>query len=149
MSNKERRKVVVAGTFEILHPGHVALISYAKRFGDVWVVVSRDETVRTLRGRDPIIPEDQRRFMIKQIKGVEKVLLGKKGEDKLKIIEEIKPDILILGPDQPYNQNELKAALEARGLKVEVKRLNRSFEDFPLCRTKKIVERIKQIFCKP
>jgi len=43
---KNLRKVLVAGTFEILHPGHIAYLKYAWSMGRVIAIVSRDSTVR-------------------------------------------------------------------------------------------------------
>ncbi len=138
----EKRKVAVAGTFEILHPGHIALIRYAEKFGEVYVVVSRDETVEKMKGRKPVISEEQRRFMVSQLKGVKKAVLGGRGEDKLKIIEKIKPDILILGPDQPFSETKISFELRRRGLNIEVSRMKNFYNEYPLCKTSKIMERV-------
>jgi len=38
----KRPRVLVAGSFEFLHPGHIAMLKYAWRLGSVHVIVSRD-----------------------------------------------------------------------------------------------------------
>jgi len=43
--------------------------------------------------------------------------------DKYKIIEEIKPDVICLGYDQKAFVDDLKAELEKRGLKPEIVRI--------------------------
>jgi len=141
-----RKKVVVCGSFEILHPGHVHLIKEASKYGSVTVVVARDSTIKTVKGRDPIIPEEQRLFMVKSIKWVEDAVLGSEEGDKLKVIEELKPDIILLGPDQDYDPKELERELKARGLKVKVLKLKSLYTDYPLYKTSRIVERILALY---
>ena len=47
-------KVLVFGTFDIIHPGHVFFLNQAKKLGDfLCVVVSRDETVNELKREYP------------------------------------------------------------------------------------------------
>ena len=137
-----RKKVMVAGVFDIVHPGHIYLISKAAELGDVIVVVARDSTVERLKGRKPIVPEDQRLAVIKGIKGVKEAVLGHEGNDMLKIVEEIKPDIILLGPDQNFKEEDLKKQLETRGLKVEILRLKEPYKAHRLCSSSSIIREI-------
>jgi len=137
-----RKRVMVAGVFDIIHPGHIYLISKAAELGDVVVVVARDSTVERLKGRRPIVPESQRLEVIKSIKNVKEAYLGLEGTDMLKIVEEIKPDVIMLGPDQNFDEEELKEKLASRGLKVEVVRLKELYTPFRLCSSSKIVREI-------
>ncbi|MHC1601480.1 MAG: adenylyltransferase/cytidyltransferase family protein [Candidatus Nezhaarchaeales archaeon] len=139
---KSRKKVMIAGVFDIIHPGHIYLISKASELGDVIVVVARDSTVERLKGRRPIVPEEQRLEVIKNIKNVSTAILGHEGEDMLKIVEEIKPDIIMLGPDQNFNEEDLRRNLESRGLKVEVLRLHEPYKAHKLCSSSKIIREI-------
>ncbi|MHA1733728.1 MAG: adenylyltransferase/cytidyltransferase family protein [Promethearchaeota archaeon] len=138
----------MAGTFDILHPGHVFLVREAAKFGEVTVIVSRDSTVEAVKGRPPIVPEVQRVEMMSQLKGVDRAVLGKEGPDHLAIIEELKPDLLILGPDQAHDEEKIVSELSARGLLVEVKRIGEINGSFPLCRSSKIKKKIIDEFCK-
>ena len=137
-----RKRVMVAGVFDIIHPGHIFLISKAAELGDVVVVVARDSTVERLKGRKPVIPEEQRLEVVKSLKGVKEAILGNEGEDMLKIVEELKPDIILLGPNQNFDEERLKRDLENRGLKVEVVRLKELYEAHKLCSTSKIIREI-------
>ncbi|MEM2534350.1 MAG: adenylyltransferase/cytidyltransferase family protein [Candidatus Nezhaarchaeales archaeon] len=139
---EKRRRVMVAGVFDIVHPGHIYLISKAAELGDVIVVVARDSTVERLKGRRPVIPEGQRLEVVKNIKGVSEAVLGKEGEDMLKIVEELKPNVILLGPNQNFNEEKLKRDLELRGLKVDVIRLREVYEAYELCSTSKIIKEI-------
>jgi len=147
MSKREKR-VLVAGTFDIIHPGHIHLIKEATKLGKVIVIVARDSTVRRIKGREPIIPERQRLEVVKNIKGVFKARLGNEDKDLLKVVEEEKPDIILLGPNQNFNEKEIEEELKRRGINVKVLRLEDELKDFPLHSTTKIVKRILEIFNK-
>lgn len=145
MSKREKR-VLVAGTFDIIHPGHIYLIKEATKLGKVIVIVARDSTVRRIKGREPIIPERQRLEVVKNIKGVFKARLGNEDRDLLKVVEEEEPDIILLGPNQNFNEKEIEEELKRRGINVKVLRLKNELKDFPLHSTTKIVRRILEIF---
>ncbi len=139
---EKRKRVMVAGVFDIIHPGHTFLISKAAELGDVVVVVARDSTVQRLKGRKPVVPEGQRLEVVKNIKGVKEAVLGNEGEDMLKIVEELRPDVIMLGPNQNFDEEKLRRELEARGLKVEVVRLRELYEVHKLYSTTKIIKEI-------
>ena len=135
------KRIVIAGTFDILHPGHVFLISEAAKQGEVIVVIARDDNVLHAKGRQVIVPEKQRLFMVQALKGVSKAILGKPGHDFVGIVEELEPDILLLGPNQKMDLAQVQTRLRQRGLKTKVIRLNRLFDEFPLNSTTKIIEK--------
>ena len=54
------KQVVIAGTFDILHPGHVFLISEAAKLGEVTVVIAQDENVLRAKAHPVIVPAKQR-----------------------------------------------------------------------------------------
>ena len=135
------KRIVIAGTFDILHPGHVFLISEAAKLGEVIVVVARDENVVHAKGHPVIVPEQQRLFMVQALRGVSKAILGKPGRDFLAIIEELQPDILLLGPNQNMSIDYVREELARRGLKIRVMRLERLFDEYPLNSTSKIIRK--------
>ncbi len=119
----ERPKVLVAGGFEIIHPGHIHLFRKAWELGRVYVIVARDRNFEKFKGRKPVIPEKQRLEVVRSIKWVHEAVLGDE-EDYLKPVLEIKPDIILLGPDQWADEEKLRGQLEERGLhNVEIIRL--------------------------
>ncbi|MBD3228955.1 MAG: adenylyltransferase/cytidyltransferase family protein, partial [Candidatus Lokiarchaeota archaeon] len=94
--SKPVTRVMAFGTFDILHLGHVKLLRNAKKLANganakLIVVIARDENVIKEKNRRPIFPEDQRLEMIKSLKVVDEAYLGNLGNDRLKIIEELKP----------------------------------------------------------
>lgn len=136
------KQVVIAGTFDILHPGHIFLISEAGKMGDVIVVVARDRNVLRAKGHPPVISEEQRLFMVQSLKGVSKAILGHESADNLQIIEELNPDILLLGPNQNVSIEEIQKELQRRGLKTHVQRLKKLYNDHPLSSTTDIIEKV-------
>lgn len=132
-------RVMATGVFDLLHPGHLYYLEKAKELGDeLIVVIARDSTVRNQK-HEPITPENMRRALVESLKPVDKAVLGKEG-DIYEIVKEIKPDIIALGYDQPYDAEKIKADLKKRGLKVEVKRLPHLNGD--LEGTRKIVRKV-------
>lgn len=138
---------MVAGTFDILHPGHVYLVEHAAKHGLVTVIVARDSTVLKVKGRPPVVPEEQRKAMVAHLKGVERAVLGHEGEDHLAVVVDLKPDVLVLGPDQDLDPEGVQRELRERGLSVRVVRLTKTCEDYPLCRSRKIKKKIVEIYC--
>lgn len=136
-----RKQVVVAGTFDILHPGHVFLISEAAKLGDVVVVVARDKNVLRVKGHPAIVPERQRRFMVEALKGVTRAVLGSESTDLYRIIEQLDPDILLLGPNQQVSTEKVEKELQQRKLRAKVQRLESLFKDYPLSSTSAIVDK--------
>ena len=116
--------------------------------GDVYVIVATDKNRKIYSGETPIIPEDQRLEVIKSIKNVKEARLGRSDNNTLKTVEEINPDIILLGPDQKYNLETLKRELEKKGLSnIIVKRVNIYYEKYELHSSslikKKILEQYK------
>jgi FAD synthetase len=111
--------VVVAGTFDVLHPGHLYLLEEAARLGDVYVIIARDCNIQNDR-KKIVFTEDERLKIIQSLKPVKKAVLGDE-KDFFKPIEKINPDFIFLGPDQ--NEEWVKSEIKERGLDIEVKRL--------------------------
>lgn len=137
-----RRRVVITGTFDILHPGHIFLISEAAKLGEVIVVVARDQNVQRAKGHPAIVPEEQRRFMVEALKGVRKAILGSEHTDLFRVIEQLAPDILLLGPNQEVSTEEVQRELQHRNVKAKVRRLEGLFKGYPLSSTSAIVDRV-------
>jgi len=142
-----RKKVVmVGGTFEIIHPGHIFLLREAHKLGKVVVVVARDSNVRRFKKREPIIDEKQRLKVIRSIRYVDKAILGNPGPDIFSTILKVKPDIIVLGYDQNVDEEELKKFLKENNLNTEVIRLKKL--KGKLYSTTNIIKRINSIYKK-
>ena len=116
-------RVLVFGSFDLLHPGHHYLFESAKKLGDeLFVVVARDSTINKVKGHDPKFNENERVRHVKEVSFVDDAFLGSKG-DKFDIIEKINPDIIALGYDQDSFTGELDGELKKRKLDVKIVRL--------------------------
>ncbi len=114
-------RVVATGTFDILHPGHVLYLCRARQLGDeLWVIVSRESTVK--HKRKPLIPEQQRLYMVQALKCVDHAVLGSE-TDMFAPIAEIKPDVIVLGFNQHWDEEELERQLAERGIHAKLVRL--------------------------
>lgn len=135
-------KVLIAGTFDIIHPGHINLLKQAKKFGNFIVaVIARDQNVIKTKAHAPYFNEKRRFENLKNLCLAEKVVLGDL-VDPYRIIQEEKPDIVAFGYDQMTfvdGLNQLKTQNLVSGaewLKFNTVRLKPFKEDF--CKGKNI-----------
>ncbi len=140
------KKVFVAGTFDIIHPGHIEFLKEASKYGRVYVVVARDSNSERIKGRKPINDENVRLEVIKSIRYVYDAILGDK-EDFLKSVERINPDIIFLGPDQNVDEKKLSEELKKRGLSPEIIRLRERIKKWNHSSTTDIINEIKKRYC--
>jgi len=118
-------RVLVFGTFDILHPGHEYFLKQAKNQGDeLFVVVARDSTVKQVKGKPPHHDENYRLDAIQKLDYVDKAVFGSETSDRYKIIEDINPDVICLGYDQDSFTDNLEAKLQKRGLSPEIVRIS-------------------------
>lgn len=92
-------RVLVSGTFDTLHPGHLAFLKEAGTRGDVTVIVARDSNVGRIKGRASLQPEDERMAAVRAAFPSYTVIPGD-SEDFLKPVHAAKPDLILLGYDQ-------------------------------------------------
>ena len=117
------KPVMCAGTFDIIHPGHLYFLSEAKKYGDkLIVVVARDETSEKVKGKKPQRNERKRLEQIRMLEIVDEAVLGKQG-NIFDIIEEIKPSVICLGYDQKVLKQDLDDELKKRNIKCDVVRI--------------------------
>jgi len=92
-------KVIVNGTFDIIHPGHLALLNYARSLGDSLVVaIDTDERVKELKGPSrPINNQHERKLLLENLKSVDEVYLFSSKEELIDLIGEC--DIMVKGSD--------------------------------------------------
>ncbi len=141
------KKVLIAGTFDLIHPGHLFLINEAAKLGDVFVIVSTDKNRELYSGEAPIVPEQQRLEIIKGIKNVKAARLGRSDNDTLKTVEEIYPDIILLGPNQKYDMATLKKGLKDHGLEhIKIQRLQSYYNNCELNSSRLIKQKILERF---
>ncbi len=140
------KTVMATGTFDIIHPGHGFYLKEAKKLGGenskLVVVVARDSTVRS-RKRIPVVNEKQRLDVVKMLKPVDEAYLGYT-DDMFKIVKQINPDIIAIGPDQRFDIKQLKEDLKVRNIKAEVIKITK-YKNSPLDSSCKIINKIKEM----
>ncbi len=132
--------VFTNGCFDIIHPGHIDLLTRARALGTRLIVgINSDKSVRSLRGADrPFINENDRAAILRALNSVDEVRIF----DELtpeKLIAEIKPDVLVKGGD--WAENEIIGAdlVKKNGGKVFSLPLKAGFS------SSAIVEKIRKI----
>jgi len=126
-------KVLASGVFYLLHYGHIRFLEEAKRLGGpdarLVVIVATDETVRKNKGRDPVIPENQRRALVESLKVVDEAILGYKDMDLESVLDRAKPDIVAVGHDQKEIMEQVLTLKDRKGLRLRVVQVGRFGEE--------------------
>jgi len=145
MANKKGKVVLATGVFDLLHLGHVRFLEDAKKSGGegamLVVVVARDSTAEKLKGKKPIMNEEQRRALVESLKVVDRAVLGYEGLDIGEVILEIEPDVIALGWDQADIEQKVAAYLKEHQLPIFVVRV-RKFGENSLDSSSKIKQQI-------
>jgi FAD synthetase len=126
-------KVLASGVFDLLHYGHIRFLEEAKRLGGpnakLVVVVATDDTVRKNKGRDPVIPESQRRALVESLRVVDEAILGYKDMDLESVLDRVKPDIVAVGHDQEEIMKQVLAIKDRKDLRLKVVQVGRFGEE--------------------
>ena len=98
---KSMKHIFVNGTVDVLHPGHVKLLNYAKSFGDTLTVgIDSDRRVAEKKGPSrPIYNIKDRSFMLQNLKSVDYVVVFDSDEELEHCLKTIRPDIMVVGSD--------------------------------------------------
>ena len=93
------KRIVVNGTFDLLHPGHVALLNHARGLGDhLTVAIDADQRVRELKGASrPVNNQETRKFMLENLKSVDQVKIFYSDQELVDIVHNY--SIMVKGSD--------------------------------------------------
>jgi D-beta-D-heptose 7-phosphate kinase/D-beta-D-heptose 1-phosphate adenosyltransferase len=104
--------VFINGCFDILHLGHIKLLEFANSYGDVFVGLNSDKSIKKLKGKKrPIYCEDDRKLMLLSIKYVYDVIIYDE-LTPINIIAKLNPDIIIVGYDHSISNKCYKDSIE-------------------------------------
>jgi rfaE bifunctional protein nucleotidyltransferase chain/domain len=140
----EGRKIVFTnGVFDLIHSGHVDYLSKAKKLGDVLIVgLNTDDSVKRIKGnKRPILEQDERAFVLSNLKPVDYVIFFNEDTPE-KLISEIIPDVLVKGADWVVEKIVGREIVEKNGGKV----MNIEFTNDQS--TSKIIDLIVQRYSK-
>jgi cytidyltransferase-like protein len=101
-SSPGKKKIIVTGSYDWFHSGHVRFFEEVSALGDLYVVVGHDTNIRLLKGEGhPMVPEAERRYIVSSIKFVKQALIssGDGWLDADPEIKRLKPDIYAVNED--------------------------------------------------
>ena len=107
--NLKKTIVFTNGCFDLLHKGHIDLLSKASELGDKLIVgINSDESVKKIKGENrPVEDQKTRKKNLLNLKYIDDVYIFAESTP-LKIIKSISPDVLVKGAD--YNVHEIVGA---------------------------------------
>jgi rfaE bifunctional protein nucleotidyltransferase chain/domain len=134
-----RRVVFTNGCFDLLHPGHIRELEFARAQGDVLIVgLNSDSGVRQLKGHSrPLMSEGERAEILSALECVDGVVIFEERTPH-KVISLLLPDVLVKGGDWPLNQIVGRKEVEAAGGKVVRAPILKGFS------TTSIIQKIRQ-----
>jgi len=95
-------KIVVNGSFDIVHLGHIRLLEYARSFPNsyVYVLIDSDARIKNLKGSDrPVNNEYERSSLLAALKSVDRVDIFDSDKELETYIKNYNPDLMIKGSD--------------------------------------------------
>lgn len=117
------KKVFVSGCYDLLHSGHVEFFQQASQFGDLYVGIGSDATYLEYKHRKPMFPQEERLFMVRNIKAVKDAYInqGSGVIDYIPTLDIVQPDIFVVNAE---GGSEAKRLLcEERGIQyIELER---------------------------
>ncbi|MBI2631018.1 adenylyltransferase/cytidyltransferase family protein [Candidatus Nomurabacteria bacterium] len=124
-TRRRRARIMVFGTFDGLHEGHLNFFKQARSLArDPYLIVSiaRDKNVFKIKGKHSHNSEKVRMLLVKKSNLADKVVLSGVKNHIPHIVKE-HPDIIALGYDQKAYVKNLKKDLKAKNLSVKIIRL--------------------------
>lgn len=118
------KKVFVSGCYDMLHSGHVAFFREASQYGDLYVGLGSDATIKELKNRQTVYSDRERLYMVKAVRYVKDAYIneGHGMMDFIDTVEKVKPDIFIVNSDG--GSEEKRRFCEERGIEyIELQRI--------------------------
>ena len=117
------KKVFVSGCYDLLHSGHVEFFKQASQFGDLYVGIGSDATYLEYKHRKPMFPQEERLFMVSNIKFVKEAYIneGNGVIDFIPTLDLVKPDIFVVNAEG--GSDAKRQLCEERGIQyIELQR---------------------------
>jgi rfaE bifunctional protein nucleotidyltransferase chain/domain len=143
LKSRGKKVVFTNGCFDILHVGHIRYLTEAKKKGDVLIVgLNTDRSVRAIKGdKRPIVREAERAEVMAALEFVNYVILFDE-PDPLRLIEELKPNVLVKGADWAKSRIVGAEAVERAGGRVVRVRL------VPGASSTNVIEKIVDVYAR-
>jgi rfaE bifunctional protein nucleotidyltransferase chain/domain len=97
----KNKTIWVNGCFDILHPGHIELLRYARSLGDSLIVgIDSDTRVKLLKGHDrPINNQEYRKLMLSAIRYVDQVFIFDNEDEMCNILKINEISLIVIGDE--------------------------------------------------
>jgi D-beta-D-heptose 7-phosphate kinase/D-beta-D-heptose 1-phosphate adenosyltransferase len=137
-----KKIVFTNGCYDLLHVGHIKLLQRARSLGDVLVVgLNSDESVRSLKGPTrPLVGEKERAHVMAALDCVDIITVFPE-ETPMRLIEQIRPDVLVKGGDYEMHEVVGRDFVESHGGRVELVPIVEGFSTSDI--VKRIVEKYR------
>ena len=114
-------RVLVFGTFDALHPGHIHFLRQARKHGS-WLVasVARDQFVRNHKQREPFDHETKRLLSLLDSSLVDEAYFSDEAVGSFQIVLRSRPDVICVGHDQGSLKTHLEEWLQEHRLDIPV-----------------------------
>lgn len=93
------KKVITYGTFDLITPGHIALLKYAKSLGDYLIVGLSTDEFNFIKHKNSYLNYEQRKTVIEAIRYVDEVIPEENWDQKINDIQKNHIDTLVMGSD--------------------------------------------------
>jgi glycerol-3-phosphate cytidylyltransferase len=93
------KKVIAYGTFDLITPGHIALLEFAKSLGDYLIVAISTDEFNEIKHKHSYLNYEERKRVMEAIRYVDEVIPEENWDQKVKDITERKIDTLVMGSD--------------------------------------------------
>lgn len=120
LKDDNKKVVFTNGCFDLIHAGHLDYLIKAKAMGDVLIVaLNTDSSIKRIKGeKRPILQQDERAFLISNLKPVDYVTFFEEDTPE-NIINYLIPDVLVKGADWPIDKIVGKDAVLNNGGEVK------------------------------
>ncbi|MBX4200305.1 adenylyltransferase/cytidyltransferase family protein [Candidatus Parcubacteria bacterium] len=125
MAKNKAKIVFVNGVFDIIHPGHIKLLRFARSLGDKLIVgLNSDRAVRRLKGPNrPINNQKDRKLFIESLGIADKVVIFNESRTG-KVVRKVRADIVVRGSKSEHTPEETRR-IDGLPKHVEVIRFNK------------------------
>lgn len=93
------KTVMIAGTFDLIHPSHVSILNHARELGDELIVMLSTDEFNSTKGKTAVMSYEERYFMLSNLICVNSVIPEQSWDDKLKYIKEYDVNVFVMGSD--------------------------------------------------
>ena len=121
MKNKKHSNGIIAGNFDIIHPGYILLFNECKENCDhLILLLHEDPSIERPEKLKPILSLDERILILSSLKQIDEIVPYKLESDLLNLIQNMNIDIRFLGDD--YINKEFTG----KNLNIPIHFMNRS-----------------------